>query len=96
MALARIRQSRADVEPAPAPPEKAPPPETVLADITPRRLPLARLTATTCRWPLGDPGEADFAFCGLTCAVTESYCPAHRRLAYVPRVLSAKAGREAA
>jgi GcrA cell cycle regulator len=36
------------------------------------------LTGDTCHWPVGDPQEPDFFFCG---AETEgrTYCPAHHR-----------------
>lgn len=45
---------------------------------------LDQLNAFTCRWPIGDPQEADFSFCGRTCSAAETYCPGHRALAYVP------------
>jgi GcrA cell cycle regulator len=46
---------------------------------------LADLTARTCRWPVGDPLEPDFHFCGRTrhSALT-SYCPHHAALATRP------------
>lgn len=44
-----------------------------------QRLDLLGLHA--CRWPIGDPKAATFAFCGRR-AVAGPYCPAHRRVAY--------------
>ncbi|MFY9969953.1 MAG: GcrA family cell cycle regulator, partial [Roseiarcus sp.] len=35
-----------------------------------------------CRWPLGDPGSGDFAYCGLESAKGHSYCAGHCRMAY--------------
>lgn len=43
------------------------------------------LTATTCRWPIGDPKLPGFGFCGAEAG--ETYCPYHRALAYLPRKL---------
>lgn len=37
-----------------------------------------------CRWPLGDPRNGDFAYCGLEPAKGRSYCAGHCRLAYRP------------
>lgn len=43
------------------------------------------LTNWTCRYPIGDPQDADFAFCGRTCNNMENpYCAQHQKLAYVP------------
>jgi GcrA cell cycle regulator len=37
-----------------------------------------------CRWPLGDPTDEDFAYCGLETANGRSYCAGHCRMAYRP------------
>lgn len=43
------------------------------------------LTNFTCRYPIGDPMDADFAFCGRTCNNVENpYCTQHQRLAFQP------------
>ena len=43
------------------------------------------LTNFTCRYPIGDPQDADFGFCGRTCNNVENpYCVQHHKLAYVP------------
>jgi GcrA cell cycle regulator len=38
----------------------------------------------TCRWPLGDPIDEDFVYCGLETAKGRSYCAGHCRMAYKP------------
>jgi len=43
------------------------------------------LTLRTCRWPIGDPREADFGYCGGEAKVGSSYCQHHRRIAYTVR-----------
>jgi len=43
---------------------------------------LVDLRERMCRWPLGDPKEADFIFCGHDNIAGLPYCPEHARLAY--------------
>jgi GcrA cell cycle regulator len=45
---------------------------------------LLDLTAATCRWPVGEPGEADFAFCGAAPFKRYPYCVGHCLIAYRP------------
>ena len=45
-----------------------------------------QLTKTTCRWPIGDPREHDFHFCGNDVAFDEAvYCGYHMRIAHARR-----------
>jgi GcrA cell cycle regulator len=37
-----------------------------------------------CRWPISDPGAADFCFCGNEPVEGLPYCPGHARIAYRP------------
>lgn len=46
------------------------------------RCSLIELASGRCRWPLGDPGKADFGFCGCDAIAGFSYCAGHARLAY--------------
>lgn len=48
------------------------------------RVKLLDLTRTMCRWPLGDPRAADFAFCGGKQVEGCSYCAQHAAEAYRP------------
>lgn len=41
------------------------------------------LTDSMCKFPIGDPPDADFAFCGRD-ACAGPYCADHARLAYQP------------
>lgn len=36
-----------------------------------------------CMWPIGDPKDPDFHFCGSLSAVGRSYCPEHCTVAYL-------------
>jgi len=47
-----------------------------------RRCSLLELAGGRCRWPLSDPGKADFGFCGSEAVAGFSYCAGHARLAY--------------
>jgi len=46
------------------------------------RCSLLELKQDKCRWPLSDPGEADFGFCGTDAVRSMPYCEAHTRMAY--------------
>lgn len=48
-----------------------------------RRLSFDELTKHTCKWPVSDPGTADFFFCGDATAKDKPYCPGHCKRAYV-------------
>ena len=41
--------------------------------------------APACLWPFGDPGDADFHFCGGETVTGRPYCPDHCARAYLPR-----------
>lgn len=44
---------------------------------------LMDLKLTSCRWPIGDPKDPDFHFCGKTTQTGKSYCPEHCKMAYI-------------
>lgn len=41
-----------------------------------------QLTARTCRWPIGDPGQPGFHFCGHEPRDGAPYCAYHASIAY--------------
>jgi GcrA cell cycle regulator len=47
-----------------------------------RRIAFADVGEAQCRWPIGDPLQNDFAFCGLQVARGRAYCAGHCRLVY--------------
>jgi len=49
-----------------------------------RRVRFEEIREFACRWPLGDPGSGEFAYCGLEPAMGRSYCPGHCQMAYRP------------
>ncbi|MBR1601587.1 MAG: global cell cycle regulator GcrA-like protein [Alphaproteobacteria bacterium] len=47
------------------------------------RVGLVDLDSHTCRWPLGDPRDDDFGFCGKKVRAGQTYCDEHSSIAYV-------------
>jgi GcrA cell cycle regulator len=45
---------------------------------------LLELSEERCRWPISNPGEKDFCFCGNRPLDGLPYCAGHSRLAYQP------------
>jgi GcrA cell cycle regulator len=72
-----------DYRPQPRP-EPEPQPIRLVDIPKSERVTILMLTDKTCRWPLGDPGDPDFCFCGLTPKPGVPYCEYHASLAYQP------------
>ncbi|HEX2656184.1 MAG TPA: GcrA family cell cycle regulator [Xanthobacteraceae bacterium] len=49
-----------------------------------QRCSIVELTEDKCRWPIGDPAQADFFFCGGKSITGLPYCGHHSRIAYQP------------
>ena len=64
-------------------------PAVIIPDLEPLKLEdgkaatVLTISDAMCKYPIGDPTEADFAFCGRG-AVCGPYCQDHARLAYQP------------
>jgi GcrA cell cycle regulator len=73
-ALAQVYEYDADPEP------------DVVDNVIPigQRRTILELTEETCRWPIGDPGNSDFFFCGGQAIASLPYCAYHSRIAYQP------------
>ncbi|GIK48012.1 MAG: hypothetical protein BroJett013_07090 [Alphaproteobacteria bacterium] len=73
-------------KPKPAPVE---PPRPIICDLAPLVLENGKpagvfdLTDSMCKFPIGDPSDSDFAFCGRESS-HGPYCKDHARLAYQP------------
>jgi GcrA cell cycle regulator len=48
------------------------------------RASILTLKEAMCRWPIGDPGEPEFHFCGRKSCGSLPYCEHHARMAYQP------------
>ncbi len=77
-----IRRSSGPSKPKPAPFPKRVPKIQRRPFFKPAR---PRDGAPSCLWPTGDPGDADFHFCGGKTVPGRPYCPEHCARAYLPR-----------
>jgi GcrA cell cycle regulator len=75
-ALAHMPAYDYDPEPEPEP----------IENIIPigQRCTLLELNDEKCHWPIGDPGQPDFFFCGGKTNAGTPYCGYHGRVAYQP------------
>jgi len=48
------------------------------------RATILTLKENTCRWPIGDPGDEEFHFCGRHSEQAVPYCTHHSNIAYQP------------
>lgn len=85
-AVGRPAASRPAATVAPVPrsapePDLATPPPVAREERTPA--PAEASGGHACRWPLGDPRERGFRFCGAPATPGRSYCGPHLRRAYV-------------
>ena len=60
-----------------------PPAEELVIPLNERKY-IQTLTETCCRWPIGDPQQADFHFCGKNKVAGLPYCEVHARRAFQP------------
>jgi GcrA cell cycle regulator len=67
----------AEFDPLPAPVEE-------LVIPLHERASILTLKESMCHWPIGDPGEPDFHFCGRKSTSGLPYCEHHARMAYQP------------
>ena len=57
------------------------PQEVVVIPIA-KKLSIEMLTEKTCKWPIGDPTQEDFHFCGHDSTEGTPYCTYHASVAY--------------
>lgn len=43
---------------------------------------LLEINDRMCRWPVGDPQDKDFHFCGARCDSSQPYCDTHAQIAF--------------
>jgi GcrA cell cycle regulator len=54
------------------------------------------LTNHICKWPIGDPTDPDFRFCGRKSKAASPYCDSHASQAYQPQSRRRRRGPESA
>lgn len=60
-----------------------PPAEELVIPVKERKY-IQTLTESCCRWPIGDPQDAEFHFCGKKKVAGLPYCEVHARRAFQP------------
>jgi len=63
---------------------------------TPGSATIHTLGAHMCKWPIGDPAEDSFTFCGRRAGGEGPYCADHARVAYAPPTKRRASGNELA
>lgn len=83
----QAREVRSKVEQAPTEPQIGRPapekPKVSRSQVTLARRKSAPLGAQNCQWPIGDPSDSDFHFCGEPAAAGKPYCDSHCEKAYI-------------
>jgi GcrA cell cycle regulator len=79
-----VRGNLAVVEMLETTPQVMPTRENVVIPMS-RRISIMELKEGVCRWPLGDPLQSEFAYCGADCSSGKTYCEAHARMAFQPQ-----------
>jgi GcrA cell cycle regulator len=75
--LAPMPAMAAPPRPAAPPPPPPPPAQTTVVRHFPRAAP------RHCCWPMGEPGTAEFRYCGGDALPAKPYCADHAAIAYV-------------
>ncbi|MCR9127902.1 MAG: GcrA cell cycle regulator [Alphaproteobacteria bacterium] len=84
-------QPTASPKPSPVREIKAAAPAQPVAPKEAQRLPsgeyatVLTLREGMCKWPIGDPADTEFRFCGRHSGVGNAYCEAHAQMAYQPQ-----------
>jgi GcrA cell cycle regulator len=77
----------------PLPRQRIVPIEDVVVPI-PLRATILTLSDRTCKWPIGDPTDETFCFCGHNPRQSSPYCEYHSRVAFQPNVERRRPPRE--
>ena len=82
--MAAARPARVPAPPPMAPaPNPAPKPAMAGTPASTVVRPFPRASQRSCCWPMGEPGTAEFRFCGGEAIPAKPYCAEHAAIAYV-------------
>ncbi len=73
---------RLDLANRPSPIKKKSDKVRVVKQVPKGKCTLMDLKINTCHWPIGDPTDADFHFCGEPTVTGKPYCQEHCKIAY--------------
>jgi len=86
--IGKVHRLNLKVRPSPIKTDTAKPKKTQQKVV--EKVGLMDLKLTTCRWPIGDPKDEDFCFCGKQTITGKPYCAQHCKEAYVNVVAEEK------
>ena len=86
--IGKVHRLNLKVRPSPIKKEATKPTKKVTKIV--EKVGLMDLKLTTCRWPIGDPKDEDFCFCGKQTVTGKPYCSQHCQEAYVNVVTEEK------
>lgn len=78
--VGKVHRLELTARPSPIKPEVKP--RAATKQKKPDRVTLMDLKLTSCRWPMKDPRDADFHFCGAQSVTGKPYCQEHCKIAY--------------
>ena len=79
--VGKVHRLELSARPSPIKKDKAP--KTVKkTTVKQENISLLELKLNSCRWPIGEPKDADFHFCGKDTVTGKPYCAEHCKLAY--------------
>ena len=86
--IGKVHRLNLKVRPSPIKVEKVKPKKSTQKTI--EKVGLMDLKLNTCRWPIGDPKDENFCFCGKQTVTGKPYCQQHCQEAYVNVVAEEK------
>ena len=78
--IGKVHRLNLEVRPSPIKKEAAP--KKVVRTPKKTKIGILDLKLNTCRWPIGDPTDEDFHFCGENTVMGKPYCAKHCAEAY--------------
>ena len=81
--IGKVHRLNLETRPSPIKPkQKAPSKKVVAPAHKHQKIGIMELKLNTCRWPIGDPTDEDFHFCGKNTVMGKPYCAEHCAMAY--------------
>ncbi|MBP5344070.1 MAG: global cell cycle regulator GcrA-like protein [Alphaproteobacteria bacterium] len=81
--IGKVHRLNLDTRPSPLKKKKnVVAPQKAVSHPKKHKISILDLKLNTCRWPIGEPTDPDFHFCGENTVVGKPYCAKHCILAY--------------
>jgi len=80
--IGKVHRLNLDTRPSPLKKKVVAAPKRPTHHTKKQKIGILDLKLNTCRWPIGEPTDPDFHFCGENTVVGKPYCSKHCALAY--------------